>query len=204
MKDLLTELEFDALSEIFNIGIGRAASSLSEMVNQRVDLSVPNVDIISNKVAKEKLYFNESEQLSVVSQAFSGDFNGHAFLMFGQENGLKLVSRLLGDKVPIEALTELKQDCLVEIGNVILNACFGTVINFLKSSIEISMPEFSQGSIDEIFTFDSPDEWSLYIKVKFSLPNDNIEGHISFVMDITSLEVFRKSVSQFVKSLDLD
>ncbi len=204
MKEPLTELEVDALNEVFNIGIGRAASSISEMVNQIVDLTVPSVDILPNKVAKEKLCFNEAKDISVVSQAFHGDFNGQAFLMFGQESGLKLVSRLLGDKIPIEALTELKQDCLIEIGNVILNACFGTVINFLKSSIDIEMPIFSQGSLDDIYSFNSPDEWSLYIKVKFSLPNDKIEGHISFVMDIASLAVFQKSVREFVNSLGLD
>jgi chemotaxis protein CheC len=77
------------------------------------------------------------------------------------------------------------------------------VINFLKSTIDIAMPEYSQGSIDDIYTFDSPDEWSLYIKVKFSLPNDNIEGHISFVMDITSLAIFKKSVREFVRNLGL-
>jgi len=87
---------------------------------------------------------------------------------------------------------------LVEIGNVILNACFGTVINFLQSSISIEMPEFIQGSINKIFTYNSDNDWSLYIKVKFSLPNEDIDGYISFIMDITSLEIFQESVRKFV------
>jgi len=198
MPNNLTPLEIDALTEIFNIGIGRAANSLNQMVSQAVDLTVPEVEILPNKEAKQKLDLDTAVEISAVTQRFSGDFEGQAILMFSKENGLQLVSLLLGNKIPIEDLSELEQDSLVEIANVILNACFGTVINFLQSNISIEMPEFLQGNINTIFTYSSENDWSLYIKVKFTLPSENIAGHISFIMDITSLEVFQKSVRQFV------
>jgi chemotaxis protein CheC len=198
MKEKLSPLEIDALTEIFNIGIGRAANSLNKMVSQHVDLTIPQVEIIPNKTAKDKLNFASNIEISAVIQRFKGDLNGQALLMFSKENGLQLVSTLLGNKVPPEALSDLEQDSLVEIGNVILNACFGTVINFLKSSIKIEMPEFIQGDINKVYVYSSENDWSLYIKVKFSLPNDNIEGYITFIMDITSLEIFQESVRQFV------
>lgn len=198
MSKNLTPLEVDALTEIFNIGIGRAANSLNLMVSQTVDLTIPEIEILPNKETKQKLDFDDETEISAVVQRFSGDFQGQALLMFSKGNGLQLVRLLLGNKIPIEDLSELEQDSLVEIGNVILNACFGTVINFLKSSITIEMPEFVQSSIDNVFTYSSEQDWSLYIKVKFALPKENIEGHISFIMDITSLEVFQESVRQFV------
>jgi len=198
MTDNLTPLEVDALTEIFNIGIGRAANSLNQMVSQTVDLTIPQIEILPNSEAKKRLNFDSDMDISAVTQQFSGDFKGQALLMFSKENGLQLVSLLLGNKIPIEDLSELEQDSLVEIGNVILNACFGTVINFLQSSISIEMPEFVQGNINKIFTYESEQDWSLYIKVKFSLPSENIAGHISFLMDITSLEIFQESVRKFV------
>lgn len=198
MKDDLTPLELDALAEIFNIGIGRAANSLNKMVSQTVELTIPEIEIIPYEQAKAKFSFDKKAEISAVSQSFDGDFKGQALLMFGKDSGLQLVSTLLGNKVPLDALSELEQDSLVEIGNVILNACFGTVINFLKSSINIEMPEFVQGNIDKIYTYTSENDWSLYIKVKFSLPVDNIDGHITFLMDITSLTIFQDSVRKFV------
>jgi len=198
MQNNLTSLEIDALTEIFNIGIGRAANSLNLMVSQTVELTIPEVEILPNIEARKKLDFDTETEISAVSQSFSGDFKGQALLMFSKENGLQLVSLLLGNKIPVEYLSELEQDSLVEIGNVILNACFGTVINFLQSSISIEMPEFIQGNINKIFTYSSDNDWSLYIKVKFSLPSEDIAGHISFIMDITSLEIFQESVRQFV------
>jgi len=204
MKDELSPLEIDALTEIFNIGIGRAANSLNKMVSQTVDLTIPEIEILPNVTAKTKLNFDATMEISAVTQRFDGDFKGQALLMFSKESGLQLVSTLLGNKVPLNVLSDLEQDSLVEIGNVVLNACFGTVINFLKSSINIEMPEFIQGNIDKVFTYTSEQDWSLYIKVKFSLPNENIEGHISFLMDITSLEVFQKSVRRFVFGIQKD
>lgn len=198
MPDKLTPLEIDALTEIFNIGIGRAAKSLNQMVSQTVDLTIPEIEILPNKQAKHKLDLDTAMEISAVTQRFSGDFQGQALLMFSKENGLQLVRLLLGNKIPIEDLSELEQDSLVEIGNVILNACFGTVINFLQASISIEMPEFIQGNLNKIFTYSSEHDWSLYIKVKFSLPSENIAGHISFIMDITSLEIFQESVRTFV------
>ncbi|MCJ8320591.1 MAG: chemotaxis protein CheX [Colwellia sp.] len=201
MKGNLSSLEIDALTEIFNIGVGRAANSLNKMVSQTVDLTIPEIEILPNKTAKAKLNFDNDIEISAVTQRFDGDFKGQAILMFSKESGLQLVSTLLGNKVPLEDLSELEQDSLVEIGNVILNACFGTVINFLKSSINIEMPEFVQGNINKVFTYSSENDWSLYIKVKFSLPNENIEGYISFIMDITSLEIFQESVRKFVHGI---
>ena len=198
MPNNLTPLEIDALTEIFNIGIGRAANSLNQMVSQTVDLTIPEIEILPNKDAINKLDIDNSVEISAVTQQFSGDFNGQALLMFSKENGLQLVSLLLGNKIPIEDLSELEQDSLVEIGNVILNACFGTVINFLESSIFIEMPEFIQGNLNKIFTYSSEQDWSLYIMVKFTLPSEKIAGHISFIMDITSLEIFQESVRKFV------
>ncbi len=198
MPGNLSALEIDALTEIFNIGIGRAANSLNQMVSQTVDLMIPEIEILPNKETKFRLAFDQDIEISAVTQCFDGDFKGQALLIFSKESGLKLVSVLLGNKIPIEDLSELEQDSLVEIGNVILNACFGTVINFLKSSITIEMPEFIQGNINHIFNYSSENDWSLYINVKFSLPNENVEGHISFIMDITSLEIFQDSVRKFV------
>lgn len=201
MEIHLSELELDALKEIFNIGIGRSASALNQMVSEEVHLTIPEVHLIPHKEAKSKLIEKNQGIVSAVTQNFRGDFSGQAILMFSQENGLTLVRKLLGDNIPLSSLSELEQDSLVEIGNIILNSCFGTVINFLNANIEIDLPQFKQGTVDEIFERVVESEWSFYIEVSFSLPTDNINGYISFLMDIKSLEVFKASVKNFVLNM---
>ena len=201
MNSELTPLELDALKEIFNIGIGRSASAMNQMVSEEVELTIPEVSLISHQQAKTKLISKNTGTVSAVTQDYRGDFSGQAMLMFSQDKGLTLVRKLLGEDIPLASLSDLEQDSLVEIGNIILNACFGTIINFLKADMEIDLPRFIQGTVEEIYKPVVDSEWSLYIEVSFSLPSDNINGYISFLMDIRSLEVFKNSVKNFVSNL---
>jgi chemotaxis protein CheC len=194
----LTELEEDALIEIFNIGIGRSANVLNQLANEPVSIDIPKLHLVRSQEAITKLLKIRQEPVSAVKQAFSGDFSGQAILLFNQEDGLKLVQRLLQDSVPLDSLSELEQDSLCEIGNIILNACFGTVINFLKADISIEMPEFRQGRINDIYDSAEQNDWSLFLEVRFTLPSESIEGSVAIVMGVKSLTVFRDSVQALV------
>ncbi|MFN3237016.1 MAG: hypothetical protein ACE37D_08140 [Pseudomonadales bacterium] len=194
----LTELEEDALIEIFNIGIGRSANVLNQLANEPVSIDIPKLHLVRSQEAITKLLKIRQEPVSAVKQAFTGDFSGQAILLFNQEDGLKLVQRLLQDTVPLDSLSELEQDSLCEIANIILNACFGTVINFLKADINIEMPEFRQGLIQDIYDSADQNDWSLFLEVRFTLPSDSIEGSVAIVMGVKSLTVFRESVQALV------
>lgn len=199
--DQLTELEEDALIEIFNIGMGRSAGVLNQLANEEVGIDVPNLHLIPIEEAVAKLMAQRLDPVSAVKQNFTGDFAGQAMLLFNQEDGLKLVRRLLNDSVPLSSLSELEQDSLSEIGNIILNACFGTVINFLNANIEIQMPEFHQGRIQDIYNPGGNSEWSLFLQVRFSLPSESIEGSVAIVMGVKSLNAFKDAVTAVVNQI---
>ena len=196
------ELELDALSEVFNLGIGRAAQALNRMVSDPIDLTIPKVLILPQKEAAELISKEIDDVVNAVTQQFSGDFSGNAILMFPREQSLNLVRTLLKDNVPLETLTELEQEALIEVGNVILNACFGTITNVLKFDCKISTPTFVQGTAAEInLSGNIHAEWAMYIQVKFSLRNSNINGFVTFIMDIDSAARFREGIRNFVTGL---
>ena len=197
----LSELEEDALIEIFNIGIGRSAGVLNQMTQEEVGIDIPRLHLVRTEEAIKKLMQQRVEPVSAVKQNFSGDFSGQAMLLFNQEDGLKLVRRLLSDSVLLESLSELEQDSMSEVGNIILNACFGTVINFLKADIEIQMPEFRQGKISDIYDPEGANDWSLFLQVRFTLPSDSIEGSVAIVMGVKSLEIFKQAVIDLVNQI---
>ncbi|UUZ47426.1 chemotaxis protein CheC [Massilia sp. B-10] len=43
----LSELQHDALVEIFNIGVGHAARAMSDIVNEEVTMSVPHITFLN-------------------------------------------------------------------------------------------------------------------------------------------------------------
>ena len=126
----LTEIERDAISEIANMGVSRAAASLRQMVGEQVLLSVPNVRIVSRQEAAG-LVERGSPNLVAVQQSFEGPFSGRALLIFPQAQSLELVRSIVGAEHSLEDIIDLEQEALAETGNIILNACLATIANVL-------------------------------------------------------------------------
>jgi chemotaxis protein CheC len=82
----LTELERDALGEIANIAMARAATSLRQMVEHQVLLSVPAVEILSQEAAAQVVGTADNRSLVAVRQDFNGAFSGRALLIFPETN----------------------------------------------------------------------------------------------------------------------
>src|SRR3954453_16934835 len=92
----LTELERDALGEVSNIAMARAANSLRQMVEHEVLLSVPAVEILSQDQAAQLVAKPDNPNLVAVRQDFSGAFAGRALLIFPEANSLELVRAVVG------------------------------------------------------------------------------------------------------------
>src|SRR5688572_21273739 len=87
----LTELEQDALAELSNIAMARAASSLRKMVDHEVALSVPSVEVVTQDAAVKILERTGNPKLVAVRQDFSGLLTGRALLIFPEARSLELV-----------------------------------------------------------------------------------------------------------------
>ena len=69
----LSELENDALVEIFNIGVGHAAAAMSEIVNEEVTMSVPSITFLNRADAAALLGSKkDGERICGVSQHYDG------------------------------------------------------------------------------------------------------------------------------------
>ena len=77
----LSDLERDALAEVSNIAMARAANSLRQMVEHEVRLSVPSVEILSQEAATRVVGKPDNPNLVAVRQDFIGAFSGRALLI---------------------------------------------------------------------------------------------------------------------------
>ena len=196
----LSELELDAFTEIINIGMSRAADSLSQMVSEEVSLSVPIVEIVDGSLAQSRLDEIGLNNISGVSQRFGGTLNGKAMLLFPEEQSMNLVRLLLKDSVPLEMMSEMEKEALTEVGNIILNACFGTVANALSFDLDSTIPSFINCKSDEILESDLSNQAVLMLKVDFSLPSKNIQGFVTFLMDLDSSDILKESIKSYVET----
>ena len=199
----LSELELDALTELVNIGVSRAAASLGAMVGEQVLLSVPSVVIVSRSKAADLLGGTRQDLLVAVRQAFHGDVSGRALLIFPEKNSLELVRAVAGERLSLEDILELEHEALAEIGNIILNACIATVANLLERSLTMSLPEIIRGDSEGLFNLGVAigDDVVLFVHINFSLKGHQIMGYVAMVMDFASLVSLKELVAEFIRRM---
>jgi chemotaxis protein CheC len=197
----LTELEQDALTEVVNIGVSRAAASLRKMVGKQVLLSVPAVEIVTPDRAAILLAERESRELVAVRQSFQGAFSGRAMLIFPEDNSLELVRAVTGDTLTPAELSDMEEEALAETGNVILNSCLATMANMLKRPLTMSIPVVCRGGGAKLFdarTEGAEDGLVLFLYINFSVRERDLRGYIAMMMDMPSLTALKELLGHFI------
>lgn len=201
----LTEIQRDATVELLNLAIGRAASALNAMVEEEVSLSIPIVEFITRGKATELLELRVANGVSAIKQEFLGPFPGEVFLIFPEEKSLELARIVIGDEVVLGTMTELEQEALLEVGNIILNACIGTLANQFDEEIKGFLPVFLTGSSREILQSRTRagerEGLALFLEIDFNIEERDIAGYVVFILDIHSANSFKKLVDIYVSKI---
>lgn len=198
----LDELERDALAELVNIGVSRAATGLRAMVGEPVILSVPSVEVVNRKAAATLIQERESDQLIAVRQDFKGVFSGRALLIFPQSNSMALVRAVAGDELPTDELEALENEALAETGNVVLNSCLATMANMLQQPLDVSLPHVIRGDGQIFFELNervTENGVVLFLYINFAISGRNIRGYIAMLMDLPSLEALKTLIQEFIR-----
>ena len=199
---LLSEIQLDALTELVNIGVSRAAQSLREMVRAQVHLSVPTVTLVSRAQAIAILAEREINNLVAVHQVFEGDITGRALLIFPETKSLELVRAITGGDLPLEDIIELEQEALAETGNILLNSCLATIANMLRRSLKMSLPEVLRGNAAAFFSLAPPPEAGdvvMFLYINFAIRERDISGYIAMTMDLPSLTALTRLLDEFIE-----
>lgn len=113
MTSPFSDMQLDALRELANIASGTAATALSQMLGQEVELSVPRALALPLADAVDACGAPD-ETVSGVVIPLEGEIAGLVLLLIPIEHADKLC-RLLG----VEAGSEVGDSCLCEIGNIL-------------------------------------------------------------------------------------
>ena len=200
----LSELERDALTEVVNIGVSRAAASLRKMVGEQVLLSVPAIEVMDQKRAAALVGERESDELVAVRQDFSGAFAGRALLIFPQASSLELVRAVTGEDMTAAEMAEMEGEALSETGNVILNSCLATMANMLQRSLAMSLPAVVRGESSALMAGPSgpaSDAPVLFLYINFVIAERAIRGYIVMLMDLPSMSALKLLIADFIDSI---
>ncbi|MTW21413.1 chemotaxis protein CheC [Allochromatium palmeri] len=201
----LSELHRDALCELFNLGVGRAAHSLSQMVRDEIELSAPFVELIQPSEVSAALIGSEFRELSLVSIDFDGPFVSKAILLFPERNALIILSNMLDPDLTPEEVSEFEQEAMCEIGNVILNACMSALADEFGVELHGGLPEHSFSDTDSlpILAASNDEHLILLLQIQLTMRQRLVQGHLVFLLSVSSLQDLRDCLDAYLDRLGI-
>jgi chemotaxis protein CheC len=196
----LSELQHDALVEMFNVGVGQAASAMSQIVHEEVTMSVPTIQFQTRADCARTLGSAEGRRICAITQHYEGAFNTDAILMFPEEKSLEIVRLMVGQTLSMEELSEMEQEAMSEIGNIILNSCMSTLANIAGKELQGSLPIYHVGTSDELLG-KAGSNWDglvLTLKIDFNIEKHQIHGYVAFLLDLTALQDLRHYIDNYL------
>ncbi|MBU3180674.1 chemotaxis protein CheC [Clostridium psychrophilum] len=185
----LSSIQLDVLQEVGNIGAGNAATALSELLNEKVDMSVPAVNIVPfddifSEIGVEKVV------VGVIVRVI-GDIPGNILFTLDKDVALNMISSLLGEKQ--EQITEIGNSALCEVGNIVSSSFMNAISKLTNLAVRPSVPAVAldmMGAILSTTFIESGqfDEYVLDLETHFLRANAKISGHFYYIPMPGSLE----------------
>lgn len=192
----LSPEDLDALTEIMNIGVGRAASLLNEITASHIRLSVPQVRIININDLGGLNLVPEDEVCTQVKLDFSGPFSGSSVLVFPSGSAAALVMTITGEEPDTPELDSIRAETLKEVGNLFINGVMGSIGNVLRQHISYSLPEYYEDRLEVLKDFieTTENEDVLLTTTNFYVENINVRGIIFMMLEMESLNLLLEKI----------
>lgn len=144
----LNDLQKDALREVGNIGAGHSATALSVLLDTKVDLTTPHVEIIKFRELAGKLKYGDAP-VAAMHMYVQGPAPGSIIVLFdrGQAQDFvdSFIKRLIGN---IHMFDSIKDSTLMELGNIIAGSYLTAIIELTNVPLILSVPTLAYGTVD--------------------------------------------------------
>lgn len=165
----LSQDEVDILGEVANISMGNAATALSMMVNQRVDITTPNVQVINRSEA-----LNDYEKTCIFVQIhYIVGLDGNNVFILKEPDVLVLTDLMMGGagRGVTGEVGELHLSAISEAMNQMMGASATSMSSMLNTMVDISPPELNRIDVESVRSFEKMFESSLdkFVKISFRL-----------------------------------
>jgi len=193
----------DVLKEIGNIGAGHAASSLASLLNRKIEMSVPEADLLPFNQVVEVLDGPETLVAGVCIDV-RGDLNGFILLVLSMDDALTMISQALQEPMrdttaPDFELTELERDTLLEICNILVGAFLSAITSFSGLGATPSVPQLSVDMLGAILSialieYGTIGDSALCMKTQLVDVEGDMNGHFFLIPDYNSYKMLLKAL----------
>lgn len=141
--DELNAKYFDVLKEIGNIGAGNAATAIADMVGMKMDMSVPDVELMPVENVDSAIG-SEEEVVVGIMLGVETDIDGSMMFIMDLTSAHRLVNKLMMRDPDFDGdFTEMDLSALREIGNIISGAYLSAISGLTNLTITTTVPSIS-------------------------------------------------------------
>lgn len=141
----ITNKHLDILKEVGNIGAGHSATALSMLINKKIDMTVPNVEIVSFNELMEWLGGPEVVIASVYLR-IEGDVSGSLFFVLSIEQAERFIKQLIADdhfSLINSTEHELGLSAFQELGNILTGSYLSSLSDLTGTNLYPTVPSLS-------------------------------------------------------------
>ncbi len=197
----LTKSHFDTLMEISNIGVGHAATALSQLLGISVEIRVPQVALTEIADVADQIGGEEKPVVGMFLKML-GDASGNMLLIYPKESAERMVSLLLQKELEEDELfSEMGLSAMKEVGNILASAYLSALGTMLDISLICSTPSVTYDMAGAIVDYTlielcSAEDQALVVETEFFLRGDEVKGNFFLIPDPGSLDVILKAAGQ--------
>ncbi len=196
LTELLSIEEKDAIGELSNISMGTAATTLSQLVNRKVLITTPKVELatwedISNKFDKPCVYIQIS---------YKQGLEGNNILILKEADVLLIADLMMGgDGTNVDGeVNEFHLSAISEAMNQMMGSASTSLSSMIDRVVDISPPESHRVRLEEQLNVMYPLCEEPFVKVSFKMEIDSLVD--SEIMQLYSVDFAKDLYSKFAQN----
>ncbi len=196
----IDNMQYDVLREIGNIGAGNATTALSQMLNSKIDMKVPKVDLLEFRELSEIVGGAENLVVGILF-TLDGQIEGMMMFMLDIAASRHLVNQLMGGDMNNTSIefNEIEISALNEIGNIIAGAYLSSLSALTNILITASVPYMAIDMAGAILSvpaieFGKIGDKALLIETEFGDEDIAVNGYFILIPTIGSYEAILSSL----------
>ncbi len=194
----LNDRQKDALREIGNIGAGNAATAFAHFLNKKVEMNVPDVEIIPQEEVAA-ITGNEMEIIAGILLKIKGEAPGSILFVINENSIKKLFNIIIGQQFDLDNPGEMEKSALKEIGNIMSGSYLNSINKITGLNLRQSVPAFSYDIAGAILTSGfilslSCDDHLFLINTHFSCDGQKLQANLFLIPETGSLKIILKSL----------
>ncbi|MCM3511884.1 chemotaxis protein CheC [Carnobacterium inhibens] len=183
MKSNYSAVELDVLKEVINIGGGHAATSLSQLIEKPVHMTVPVIEMMEYADVYEQIMPEEAVIKAVIIKMM-GDAEGVFLFTVDQQVSETIVAMMLPENTPYSE--DLANSALQELVNILVNSFLNAVMKLMDANLVTSVPIIIEDMFGAIMSSvyleqSQYDDSIMIIKNEFYYLGDRLESSLYFV-----------------------